>query len=59
MNWVYLILGLWTFISPWVFKYTDNTGGMWSSLIVGLVVFLVAVYEMSASNMGRTSTQSR
>src|SRR5690349_8511362 len=33
-----LILGAWTFISPWVYNYTADTGRFINSLCVGVIV---------------------
>ena len=45
MNWVYLILGLWVAVSPWV---ADSVGLAltWSNLVVGAVVALLALWSM-------------
>jgi hypothetical protein len=39
-----LLIGAWTFISPWVFGYTVNRGRFANSLIVGAVIFILAAY---------------
>ncbi len=37
------VLGLWLIISPFVLGYTNIAAGMWNSIIVGVVMFIVAV----------------
>jgi hypothetical protein len=39
-----LLIGIWTFVSPWVFGYTGNSGRFANSLIVGAVIFILGVY---------------
>lgn len=34
-EWVNLALGMWLFLSPWIFGYVDKAGMFWNSLIVG------------------------
>lgn len=46
------ILGAWTFISPWVYGYTANTGRFINSLCVGVIVFILGIV---ASSMGHTN----
>ena len=41
-SWLNAILGIWTFVSPWVYGYTTNTGRFINSLCVGVIVFIVA-----------------
>lgn len=37
-EWVSLALGVWMFISPWVFAYATDTNLLWNSLIAGAAV---------------------
>lgn len=50
---VNLILGAWTFVSPWVYGYMHDTGRFVNSLCVGAIVFVVAII---GSSMGHTAT---
>ena len=50
---VNLILGAWTFVSPWVYGYTTDTGRFVNSLCVGVIVFVLGVVG-SYQGMGRT-----
>ena len=43
LAWINCLLAIWTFISPWVFGYTGNTGRFVNSLCVGVIVFLVEI----------------
>lgn len=47
---VNMLLGIWTFASPWIYGYTGYTGRFINSLCVGVVVFAFGVV---ASSMGR------
>jgi hypothetical protein len=42
-SWVNVLLGAWTFASPWIYGYTGNTGRFINSLCVGIVVFVLAL----------------
>ena len=50
---VNMLLGIWTFASPWIFRYTGDTGRFVNSLCVGAIVFILGAY---GSSVGRTTT---
>lgn len=45
MFWITGILGLALVLAPFVLGYSDNSGALWSSIILGGVVLLVSLYE--------------
>lgn len=49
MSWINALLGLWMIISPWVYNYTLDTGRMWNSIIVGILVVIFGVWSALAS----------
>ena len=49
---VSLLLGIWTFASPWIL-YPGNAGRFVNSMCVGALVFILGAY---ASSIGRTTT---
>ena len=52
MSWINALLGIWTFISPWIYGYSGDQGRFINSLCVGVIVFLVAVRNaMSTPHM--------
>jgi SPW repeat len=48
-----MLLGIWTFASPWIYGYTGYTGRLINSLCVGVIVFAFGVV---GSSLGRTVT---
>jgi hypothetical protein len=47
-EWINLIAGAWVFVSPWVLGfYTGHTLVLWSSLIVGALVFVLSIWDLS------------
>jgi hypothetical protein len=50
MSWINCLLGIWTFASPWIYGYTGNEGRFVNSLFVGVIVFLLAVYNATTSH---------
>jgi hypothetical protein len=44
---VNLVLGAWTFASPWIYGYTGDTSRFVNSLCVGVVVFVLSIYGSS------------
>jgi hypothetical protein len=57
-SWIISLLGIWIFVSPWVYGYTADTGGLVNSLFVGTVVFCAAIVAANSERMShdRTST---
>ncbi len=43
LSWCNMVLGIWTFFSPWIYGYTGNTGRFINSLCVGVVVFVCSI----------------
>ena len=58
LSWLNSILGIWIFISPWVFGYTGNTGPLINSLFVGFIVFCVAVVGANSERMSHDTTST-
>jgi hypothetical protein len=48
-SWVNLLLGIWAFISPWVYNYTGDTGRFVNSLCVGVIVFVLAISSLRST----------
>jgi len=49
MAWVNCLLGIWAFISPWVYLYTSSTGRFVNSLCVGVILFVAAISSALAT----------
>lgn len=47
-SWVSFIVGLWVVITPWVYGYSFNVPAVWSDVIVGLLVALLALLSTLA-----------
>jgi heme/copper-type cytochrome/quinol oxidase subunit 3 len=45
-EWVNLIVGAWVFISPFVLGFADSTAAMWTHVVIGLVVAVLAAVEL-------------
>ncbi|MDG2571290.1 SPW repeat protein [Vibrio parahaemolyticus] len=41
-EWVNAALGLWAIAAPWVLSFADNIAAMWTHVLVGLAVAVVA-----------------
>jgi len=44
-----MVLGAWTFASPWIYNYTADMGRFVNSLCVGVIVFIFAVTAATSS----------
>ena len=45
-NWITLIGGIWLFISPWVYNYSD-TGHAWNSYLFGIAITVFSFWALS------------
>src|SRR5581483_6753350 len=43
LSWINAALGVWTFVSPWVYGYTRGDGRFVNSLCIGIIVFCTAI----------------
>ena len=54
LNWANCVLGIWAFVSPWVYRYTMDHGRFVNSLWVGMIVFIASI--VSALRMHHHTT---
>lgn len=54
-DWVNLILGIWLFITPWLWHNTAMgtyaTGGGWNAWILGVIVVIMALWALGSPAM--------
>jgi SPW repeat len=50
LSWVNCVLGVWAFISPWVYRYTPDHGRLVNSLCVGAIVFIAAIVSATRAH---------
>ncbi len=41
-NWITVILGIWLIVAPFILRYTTNPVAMWTSIITGAIVAILA-----------------
>jgi len=49
LSWIHCLLGIWMFISPWVYGYATDMGRFVNSLCIGVVVFVAAISIAASS----------
>jgi SPW repeat len=49
LAWINVVAGVWLFISPWVFNFASNPTPLWNNLILGVIVFVFAIWGAVAS----------
>ena len=42
VSWINCLLGIWTFLSPWIYGYSAEQGRFINSLCLGVIVFVTA-----------------
>lgn len=58
-DWVNLALGIWLFISPWIFGYTSMQAVAWNSYIVGVVVAAISIWGIIVARQVLARTPAR
>lgn len=53
MSWLLFLLGLLLVVAPWLLGYDGNSSALWSSVILGAVMGLVAGYKVTFRDVGR------
>ena len=49
VSWVNCLLGIWTFASPWIYAYTNHESRFVNSMVVGVIVFLLAIASATST----------
>lgn len=49
LSWLNCLLGIWAFASPWIYKYSADTGRSINSVCVGVVVVVFAAWSAAAT----------
>jgi SPW repeat len=57
-GWFNMVLGIWTFFSPWIYNYTAHTGRFINSLCVGVIVFVLSIVSVMMSRKTNTMRSS-
>ncbi len=47
MQWIYLVLGIWLILAPFVLGYSDTAGALWSDIIVGVLIVIGGLWGLS------------
>jgi len=58
-EWVAAAIGVWVFISPWVLGAASNASILWSSLIVGALLVILALWSSSLEHGSGAVTSRR
>ena len=60
VSWLVCLLGIWTFVSPWIYGYAGtNEGRFINSLCVGVIVFIAGIRNsMSTPHMQHPVTRT-
>jgi SPW repeat len=58
-EWLEAAIGVWIFASPWVLKAAGNPRIMWSSLIVGTLLVILAAWSSSLEHRSGAVTTTR
>lgn len=54
LNWIIVLLALWTMISPLVYGYTANTGSVGNNIVLGVLVAWFAICSDDAMIAAKT-----
>jgi hypothetical protein len=45
-EWVNCLLGVWVLISPWILGFAANSSALWSHVVLGALVAVLAAFEL-------------
>jgi hypothetical protein len=48
--WAQTLAGLWVVVSPWILGFSDVGPAKWSSVLVGLLIFLSGAWSIYFKN---------
>ena len=46
ISWAQLVLGIWMIVSPWILSYWRITSALWSAVVAGVIVALLALWQI-------------
>jgi SPW repeat-containing protein len=49
LSWCNTVLGIWAFVSPWIYGYTSDHGRFINSLCVGVIVFVLSIVSATTA----------
>ena len=49
LSWINCVLGIWAFISPWIYGYSMDHGRFVNSLCVGVITFVAAMWSATST----------
>ena len=58
LSWLVAILGVWTFISPWICSHDEHPGHVVNTLCMGFIVFCAAIAAANSDRMSHDMTST-
>jgi hypothetical protein len=49
LSWMNAVMGAWMAAAPWTLNYSDNIPQRWNGLIVGILIFVLGLWSLSAT----------
>jgi hypothetical protein len=46
-KWVYVVIGCWIMISPWLLGFSEITLAKWSNVLFGLAIVIMGAWTMA------------
>lgn len=59
LSWVNCLLGVWAFVSPWIYGYTVEHGRFINSLCVGVILFIAAITSATSTHHTQHAVPTR
>ncbi len=51
-SWVNLILGIWTFFSPFILSFSSVRSALWNDVILGIIIVIISVIALGTAEPG-------
>jgi SPW repeat-containing protein len=49
LSWINCLMGVWAFVSPWIYGYEGEQGRLFNSFCIGVIVFIAAMWSASGT----------
>jgi len=59
INWAILVLGVWVVISPWVLGFSAFAPALWSNVIAGVLVAILALWQLFGNKVSSAPSMTQ
>lgn len=57
--WIEFVFGIWLLASPWILGYWRVTSALWSEIVIGAALVLLAIWRLAGVNGDSTERSGK